>query len=420
MINKPSTLFKNIFHFYYLFAILLFTLVIIGCTKLKETSSTSADDKLWVGTWSTAPQLVEPHNNPPEPGLSNNTIRQVVRVSIGGDSLRLRLSNEFSKTPIIIKSIEVAASISGSTIDSSSIKKLTFSNHPETLINAGKTIISDAFSFDLKPRMDVAITIYFGETPQDITGHPGSRTTSYILANDKTSSIDFNDAVKTDHWYIINGIDVFATKPTAAVAIIGNSITDGRGSGTNKQNRWPDILSERLLKNPSTKNIGVLNMGIGGNCVLNGGLGPTALNRFERDILKQHGVRWLIILEGVNDLGITRDSDSANQVAQDLIAAYQKMINKAHAKNIKVYGATILPFTKSFYYKDYREVARNTVNDWIRNSGKFDAVIDFDKIMQNPEDTSILLPEIHSGDYLHPNEAGYVMMGEAIDLKLFE
>jgi lysophospholipase L1-like esterase len=204
------------------------------------------------------------------------------------------------------------------------------------------------------------------------------------------------------------------------VAVLGNSITDGRGSGTNKQNRWPDILSECLLKNKGTQQVGVLNLGIGGNCVLKNCLGPSALDRFERDILKQQGVRWLIILEAINDIGQTPDSVAATLVAKKLIAAYELMIEKAHTKGIKVYGATILPFGKSFYYKPYRESARNTVNEWIRTSGRFDAVIDFDKALRNPEDTLNILPTAHSGDFLHPNETGYKMMGESIDLKLFE
>jgi len=273
--------------------------------------------------------------------------------------------------------------------------------------------------FDLKPRMELAITISFGETSPDVTGHPGSRTTSYLLAGSHNSKDNFSEAVKTDHWYVINGIDVKAPK-SATVAIIGNSITDGRGSGTNKQNRWPDILAQRLLKNPDTKNIGVLNLGIGGNCVLRGGLGPTALSRFERDILKQHGVRWVIILEGVNDIGGTRNKAAASKVAKGLVDAYGKMIDDAHAKGFKVYGATITPINKSSYYADYRESARDSVNEWIRNSGRFDAVIDFDKTVRNPADIITLLPEAQTGDYLHPNEAGYQMMGESIDLNLFK
>jgi lysophospholipase L1-like esterase len=161
-------------------------------------------------------------------------------------------------------------------------------------------------------------------------------------------------------------------------------------------------------------------MGIGGNCVLRGGLGPTALERFERDILKQRGVRWIIILEGVNDIGGTRDSAAATAIAGELIEAYGKMIDEAHAKGIKVYGGTLTPINQSFYYKNFREAARETVNRWIRTSGRFDAVIDFDKVMQNPEDPTILLPEAQSGDYLHPNEKGYEMMGRAVDLNLFK
>ncbi|ULC60831.1 SGNH/GDSL hydrolase family protein [Flaviramulus sp. BrNp1-15] len=420
MINKPTN-FNRSLTIVNVLSLIVFVFILTGCgsSKSKKAESIKSPEKSWVGTWSTAPQLVEPHNNPPEPGLSNNTIRQIVRVSIGGEDIRLRFSNEFSKSPVTLKTVQVAVSTGGSTVDSTTIKTLKFDNKEEVIMNPGEAITSDAFSFDLKPRMDISITIYFGETSADVTGHPGSRTTSYILTGNKTSSTNFKDAIKTDHWYVINGIDVLVSN-ASAIAIIGNSITDGRGSGTNKQNRWPDILSERLLKNQNTKNTGVLNMGIGGNAVLKGGLGPTALDRFQRDVLNQHGVKWLIILEGVNDLGGTPNAEAANKVATGLIAAYEKMIDLAHAKNIKVYGATILPITKSFYYKDYREVARNTINDWIRNSGKFDAVIDFDKAMRDPNEPSTLLPDLHTGDYLHPNEAGYVMMGETVDLSLFE
>jgi lysophospholipase L1-like esterase len=285
----------------------------------------------------------------------------------------------------------------------------------------GAELTSDPVSFDLEPRMEVAITISFGETSPTVTGHPGSRTTSYLLAGDHTApDADFTDAAKTDHWYIITGIDVEVPKTAAAVAVFGDSITDGRGSGTNKQDRWPDILAISLLKNRPTQQVGVLNMGIGGNCVLKGGLGPTGLSRFDHDVLKQNGVRWLIIFEGVNDIGGTKDSTAAAQVAKNLVAAFDKMISEAHARGMKVYGATITPINKSFYYKDYHEAARNMVNEWIRTSGHYDAVIDFDKVIRNPADPSTLLPEAQSGDYLHPNELGYKMFGEAVDLSLFK
>jgi lysophospholipase L1-like esterase len=413
-----------------IWSILLFTFLLFGFTNTNTDaishttdslySSSSAKTKTWVGTWSTAPQLVEPHNMPPAPGLSNNTLRQVVCVSIGGDMLQVRFSNEFSTSPVTMKAVQIAVSKGGDTIDASTSKEILFNGKPEITMDPGIAITSDPVAFHLEPRMQVAITIYFGQTSPDVTGHPGSRTTSYLLAGNKISEAEFTDAVKTDHWYVINGIDVKAPKTSAAVAILGNSITDGRGSGTNKQDRWPDILAERLLKNPGTKDIAVLNMGIGGNCVLRPCLGPSGLDRFDRDIIKQHGVRWLIIMEGINDIGGTPDSASASRIAHDLIAAYEQMIDKAHAHGIRVYGATLTPIKKSFYYTDYHETARETVNNWIRNSGRFDAVIDFDKVMQNPQKPLSMIPEAQSGDYLHPNEKGYEMMGGAINLKLFE
>ena len=423
MIHKISTLriafFKSIHSFEHSFSVMVMLFVILwSCSSSGYAESGSS--RIWVGTWSTAPQLVEPGNMPPAPGLNNNILRQVVRVSIGGDSLRVRFSNEFSTGTVTMKAVHVAISTGSSTIETSTNKELKFNGKAEVTMNPGVVISSDPIAFALKPRMDIAITISFGQTSPDVTGHPGSRTTSYLLAGNNTSIIDFTCSVHTDHWYVINGIDVKTDKPSAAVAILGNSITDGRGSGTNRQNRWPDILSECLLKNPKTSQVGVLNLGIGGNCVLRNCLGPSGLSRFNRDILKQQGVRWIIILEGINDIGQTPDSVVASQVAIDLIAAYRQMIQDAHAQGFKVYGATILPFKKSFYYTDYREAARNTVNAWIRTSGNFDAVIDFDKAMRDSTNSLSILPVAQSGDYLHPNEAGYKMMGEAIDVSLFE
>jgi lysophospholipase L1-like esterase len=402
-----------------LIPILILLLVLFGKEHI-NANDTADKTTNWFGTWATAPQLVEPSNMPPAPGITNNTIRQLVRVSIGGECLKLKFSNEFGSSPVNMKKVQIAVSKGDGLIDTCTIKELKFDGKPEVTINPGIAISSDEILFHLKQRMDVAISIYFGETSKDLTGHPGSRTTSYIFVGDKVSSCDTSGVARTDHWYIISGIDVKAPKSAASVAILGNSITDGRGSVTNKQNRWPDVLSERLLANSKTQQIGVLNLGIGGNCVLRPCLGQAAVDRFERDILKQQGVRWLIILEGVNDLGYSPDSLAAVKTANDLILAYKQMIEKAHANNIKVYGATILPINKSFYYASYRDVARKIVNDWIRFSGQFDAVIDFDKVMQNPEDVSTLLPDLHMGDFLHPNEIGYQKMGAAIDLKLFE
>ncbi len=375
--------------------------------------------KIWTGTWATAPQLVEPNNMPPAPGLAGNTFRQIVRVSIGGEVVRLRFTNLFSKDSTVIKSVTIAEAKDGSHVDAKTLKELKFNKRHGVAMKPGEDALSDPLTFKLKPGSRLAITIAFGKVSQTLTGHPASRTTSYILPGEKAASADFSGAFPTDHWYVINRIEVQTTPKAAAVAVLGNSITDGRGSGTNKQNRWPDVLSQRLLDNKATSNIGVLNLGIGGNCVVRGGLGPTALNRFDRDILSQNNVKWLIISIGVNDIGGIRTAEDAPKLVEDLINAYNQLIDKAHAKGMKVYCAKIMPFAKSFYYKDFRLQAREKVNEWIRTSGRYDAVIDFDLLMHQPDDPKTILPDMHDNDFLHPNQAGYKKMGEAVDLNLF-
>ena len=358
-------------------------IVLALCMALSSLSlfgqSNTDSTRKWVGTWSTAPQLVEPGNMPPSPGLTNNSLRQVVRVSIGGDTLRIKFSNEFSTSAVTMKSVQIAVSTGGNTINVSTNKELKFSGNGEVTMNAGAAVTSDPIAFTLTPRMDVAITIYFGQTSATVTGHPGSRTTSYIIAGNTTTTTDFTRAVMTDHWYNINTIDVQAPSTAACVAILGNSITDGRGSTTNMQNRWPDVFSEALLRDSSTRHVGVLNQGIGGNSVLSGGLGPTGVSRYDRDILSQRGVRWAIVFEGVNDIGGVNSAAAATTTANNLVAAYKQMIAKAHAKNIRIYGATIMPFKGNSYYNQYSETCRNTVNQWIRTKGNYDGCIDFDK-----------------------------------------
>jgi len=383
------------------------------------TSRLFAASKVWTGTWATAPQLVEPHNMPPAPGLTDNTIRQIVRVSVGGDVIRVRFSNVFGNDSVIMKSVSIAESKGESAINAGSLKKLTFNGRHSVSLLSGQTMVSDPVSFKLKPGSLIAITISYSKVPADITGHPGSRTTSYILNAENDLTAVFNGATTTDHWYFINGIDVLTSKKAGAIAVLGNSIADGRGSGINKQNRWPDVLSAKLLICKKTHQTGVLNLGIGGNCVVSGGLGPTAMNRFDRDILSQYNVKWLIISIGVNDIGSIRTAEEVPVLVGNLIRSYIQMIDKAHAKGIKVYGATILPFAKSFYDKDFRLVARNEVNKWIRESGKFDAVIDFDVLMRNPTDSEAILPDVHDGDFLHPNQEGYKKMGEYVNPDLF-
>ncbi len=387
---------------------------ISACHNQEEKYSTA-----WIGTWGTAQQLVEPHNMPPEPGLSNNTLRQIVCVSIGGDQLRVRFSNEYSTSPVVLKAVHVAASAGGSEINPETDVALRFDSKPSVIIKPCTTVTSDPFRFPLKPRSDVAITIHFGNTSPDVTGHPGSRTTSFLEKGDRVAAANLHGAAQTDHWYIIDSIEVLAPETSKAVVVIGDSITDGRGSGTNRQNRWPDELARRLQEKTETSNTAVLNMGIGGNCVLSDCLGSAALTRFKNDVLEQNGAGWLIILEGINDIGRAQGEKAAAGVAENLTAAYEQMIDLAHDKGILVYGATLLPFGGSFYDDRWRESARQNVNDWIRNSRRFDAVIDLDKALCDPENPTHMLPAADTGDHLHPNETGHRMVAEAVELGLF-
>lgn len=373
----------------------------------------------WVGTWYTAPQLVEPGNNPPAPGLAGNTLRQIVRVSLGGDSLRFRFSNEFSTTAVVFQSVHIALSEGAGRVDTTSDRILMFAGKPGTSIAAGGAMTSDPVWFPVQPRTDIAITIVYGTSPAGITGHPGSRTTSYLFTGDAVSRGDAAGAVTTDHWYNIQGIDVLAPESAACVAILGNSITDGRGSTTNGQNRWPDVMSVALLQDSATQHVGVLNAGIGGNCVLSGGLGPTGVNRYDRDILGQQGVRWAIVFEGVNDIGAVNSSRAATATATNLIAAYQQFITRAHAAGLKIYGATIMPFKGNGYYNQYSEQCRTAVNQWIRTAGNFDACIDFDMVMRDPSDTTRMLLPAYQNDGLHPDTVGYKLMGGSVDHTLF-
>lgn len=372
----------------------------------------------WVGTWGNSPQLTEPRNLPPAPGLTSNTLRQIAQVSIGGKKLRLHFSNAFGKEPVTMDPVHLALSAGGSAIHTNSDQTLTFQGQPSVTIPAGESVASDPIDFDLAPLSRLAVTIHFGGTSPTVTGHPGSRTRSYLQAGDSVSAPDLPDAGRPEHWYILTGIDVEAENSGAAIVALGDSITDGRGSGTEKNDRWPDNLARRLQADKDLADIAVLNEGIGGNCILRGGLGPTALSRFDRDVLSQDGVRWLIVFEGVNDIGGSHGTNSP--VAENLIAAYGKFIDQAHAHHLRAYGATITPFGGSSYDSPAHEAARETVNNWIRTSGKFDAVIDFDAVVRNPQNPSRLLPAADSGDHLHPNEHGYEMMADAINLKLFE
>jgi len=379
-----------------------------------------AQDGRWVGSWGCGIQLTEPRNLPPAPGLASNTLRQIVHSSIGGSQLRVHFSNVFGTNAVVMNSVHVALNPSATTsslIDPATDKALKFGGSESTVIPAGKDLWSDTLAFDLPPLTNLAITIYFGSVSGDITGHPAARCASYILPGNAVTSTNMPGAIPTEHWYNIENVDVLVPDYYSALVTLGDSITDGRGSTTGGNNRWPDDLALRLRTNAPTACIGVINTGIGGNGIF-GGLGPAATRRFDRDVLHQSAVRWLILFEGVNDIGGARGEHAAT-LATNLIAAYTQFAAKAHGQKIRIFGATITPFGGSGYYSAEHEAIRQEVNSWIRTNSIFDAVIDFDAIVRDPAATTNLL-HAYDSDHLHLNAAGYHAMADAVPLDLFK
>ena len=382
-----------------------------------------AETPKWVGAWASAQMAPDAKNSLAPEDYPNATLRQVVRLSIGGDKVRVRLSNAYGTQPLTIDAARVAvsAALNSARIDPATDRALTFSSKASVTIPAGADAWSDPVSLKVAPLTSLAISLRYTAAPSVQTGHPGSRATSYILPGDHTADADLPGAKTADRWLQIASVDVESAKAAAIVAF-GDSITDGYGVQPNTNLRWTDGLVERL----KGRGLAVLNLGIGGNRVLADGLGPSGASRFDRDVLSQAGVTHLIILEGVNDLGVLNrdkpaDAQMNGSMAKDLIGAYQRMIAKAHAKGIKVIGATILPYSGSAYYHPpaEAEAARQTVNAWIREPGHFDGVIDWDAAMRDPARPAYLLPA-YDNDGLHPNLAGYKAMADAIPLSLFE
>lgn len=378
-------------------------------------SASEVAPSAWVGSWVSSQQLTEPNNLPPAPGLANSTLRQMAQLSLGGERLRFSFSNQFGNAALTLTGAHVALSAGGGAIDPESDAALTFAGKPSVTIPVGASITSDPVVRSLPALTNLAVTIAFDAAPpSDVTGHPGSRTTSYLQPGNVVAERLLPVAQAVDHWYFLSAIDVWTDQRARAIVTLGDSLTDGRGSTTNQNDRWPNQLSRRLLADPSTARVAVLNQGVGGNRVLEEGLGVTALARFERDVLTPPGVRWVVILEGINDLG-----SSPPATAEALIGAFRQMIKSAHERNVRVYGATILPFEGAQYFTAAGEAARQAFNGWMRNSGELDGVIDFDAIARDPAAPTRLSAAVDGGDHLHLSAAGYRILAESVDLSLF-
>jgi lysophospholipase L1-like esterase len=382
----------------------------------------------WVGAWASAQVLAEGDKVLPSDANRNVTLRQIVRLSLGGSALRIRVSNAYGTEPLRLNALHVARPLSlpSSRIDAASDRAVTFDTRAEVVIPVGAELTSDPVDVSVESLSSLAITMLIDSVPLQQTTHIASHTTSYVSTNDKATAPELKSGAALDHWYFLSAVDVLAPEGQAIVAL-GDSITDGSGSTKNANNRWVDVLAERLQRSAAHRHIGVLNAGIGGNCLVRACNGPNALARFDRDVLARSEVGYLIVLEGINDLGtLTRDGAVSTREHQDLvrqmIQAYSEIVQRARTHGIKVIGGTLLPFSGFEVYRpdEINELDRQLINAWIRTPGNFDAVIDFDKLASDPERPDWLLPEYDSGDHIHPSPNGYRALGEAIALELFE
>ncbi len=372
----------------------------------------------WVGTWATSPMVAEGFNLRMLEGV---TLREIAHISVGGQQVRIRFTNEFGLDPLTVSDAHVALSAGGGAIQPGSDHAITFGGATSVNIPPGAAMFSDPVSIEIAPLADVAVSFYL--PPQIMraeTFHAFADQDNYVVEGDSPAAQQLANATTFTSWYFFDGIDVHEGQGSFAIVALGDSITDGAHSTLNANRRWPDVLADRLINRP-TNNISVLNEGIGGNRVLNEGAGPSALSRVDRDVLAQSDVRYLVILESINDIGrlahvqVPWDDVTAAQLEHGLT----QIVDAAHEHGIKVIGATLTPYGGANYYSDKGEQVREAVNDWIRSSGTFDGVFDFDKATQDPQNPTHFNPAYDSGDHLHPNDAGYKAMGDSIDLSAF-
>lgn len=412
-------------------------------------ASGGAEGETWVHSWTAMPQAATPQDLPPAPFAQQGalapgtTLRQTVHVSVGGRRIRVRLSNAFGPGPVTVAAAAVALPAQGaagvSAVVPGTSRPVTFGGRRQVVLPPGAPMVSDPVDLAVPAQANLTITVQVSASaPGGLTCHPGSRTTSYLVSTDVSGGVsggvsgdasgdateapDLPGAVAVEHWYLLGGVEVLAPGRTRALVVLGDSLSDGRGSTTDGNDRWPDLLLARLQAG-GHRHLAVCNQAGGGNRVLDDGVGPGALARLDRDVLALGGVSHLVVLEGVNDLGTAAATAAAQRgVAADLVRAYEQLVLRARAHGIRVHGATLLPFGGHADYDDvagHRDGARREVNAWIRTSGCFDGVLDLDRAARDPDRPRRLRATYDGGDHLHLGPAGYAALAAAVPLDLF-
>ncbi len=392
--------------------ILCFAVIVTSLAACGSKEVVLPDEDGWVTAWATAPEAADVDYIPTNPGLKGNTIRQVIRPSISGDTITITLSNEYGDIPVVFESVHIAKlKHSGSdAIDTSTDTVLTFDGSESVTVEAGETVTCDELSFDIEALEEVAITIKMGDyTGGTVTCHKLSNSSTWITEGDCVSDESFSTVKVMSSWYYITRLDVWSEAGTKAIVCLGDSITDGACSTYNMYQSWCDQLAYMLNSNPDTDSISVVNMGISGN-MLTGENSDSAVNRLERDVLNVSGVRYVILLIGINDVG-TAQAD----ISDEMIECYKEIISQCHAAGLKVYAGTLTPVKGNFYYSELHEKIRTAVNEFLMSdSSGFDGVIDFGGAIASEEDSAQMADEYNgsTADYLHPGDAGYERMAE--------
>lgn len=408
--------------------------LVSSCLLLMAATAVSAAPQPWVRSWGAAPLPPAPAMGPfpASPGFADQTIRQVVRLSAGGTRIQVRLTNEYGAGPLVIGAAHIAAAGPDGAITSGSDHVLTFGGKPDAVIPAGSPLVSDPVDMATAPLARLSISVYLPKATGPCTCHATAMQTGYVAAGDQTGAPSLASATQIQTRAFISAVEASGAAPAKTVIVLGDSISDGVGSTANADHRWPDRLAERLLARGLVR--GVSNQGISGNRVLADGAGVSALARFDRDVLSTPGAAYVIVFEGINDIGIAymrpppdgplaawfKQMAGGSVTAQDLISGYRQMIARAHGHGLKIYGATITPYEGAATFTPEGEAVRQAVNAWIRSGNAFDAVLDFDAVIRDPQHPAQMQAAFHAGDHLHGSDDGYKVLVDSINLKLFQ